>query len=131
MLSNLLTEEQLLDESFSFSPLGFPSNGDSPASLLSESKGNITCQNDPLSVLLNVPSAFGIKTTHDKVTYINKGIIYKGREREREREIDQYDIISRTCVVCMENEDCRMENGFESKMSTWLLQVTRTRSSYK
>ena len=70
-----------MDESFSFSPLGFPSNGDSPASLLSETKSDITNQSDPLSIVLNVPSAFGIKTTQDKVTYINKG-----EEGERERE---------------------------------------------
>ena len=81
MLSNLLTEDQLLDESFSFSPLGgFPSNGDSPASLLSENKSEVASQNDPLSIVLNVPSAFGIKTTQDKVTYINKG---ESGERER------------------------------------------------
>ena len=88
MLSNLLTEDQLLDESFSFSPLGFPSNGDSPASLLSETKSDVhvTNQSDPLSIVLNVPSAFGIKTTQDKVTYINKGEEgERGGERERER----------------------------------------------
>ena len=86
MLSNLLTEDQLLDESFSFSPLGFPSNGDSPASLLlSETKSDVTNQSDPLSIVLNVPSAFGIKTTQDKVTYINKGEEgERGRVRERE-----------------------------------------------
>lgn len=73
VLSNLLTDDQLLDESFSFSPLGFPSNGDSPASLLSENKSEVSAQSDPLSIVLNVPSAFGIKATQDKVTYINKG----------------------------------------------------------
>ena len=85
MLSNLLTEDQLLDESFSFSPLGFPSNRDSPASLLSENKSDVTNQSDPLSIMLNVPSAFGIKATQDKVTYINKGERER-REGERERE---------------------------------------------
>ena len=85
VLSNLLTEDQFLDEPFSFSPLGFPSNGDSPASLLSENKSEVSNQqNDPLSIVLNMPSAFGIKTTQDKVTYINKG--ESGEERERERE---------------------------------------------
>ena len=82
VLSNLLTEDQLLDESFSFSPLGFPSNGDSPASLLSENKSEMSTQSDPLSIMLNVPSAFGIKATQDKVTYINKGEL---GEREREK----------------------------------------------
>lgn len=73
VLSNLLTEDQLLDDSsFTFSPLGFPSNGDPSASMMTESKMN-SCQNDPLSIVLNVPTAFGIKTTQDKVTYINKG----------------------------------------------------------
>ena len=89
VLSNLLTEDQLLDESFSFSPLGFPSNRDSPASLLSENKSDVTNQSDPLSIVLNVPSAFGIKATQDKVTYINKGERERRegeRERERERE---------------------------------------------
>ena len=88
VLSNLLTEDQLLDESFSFSPLGFPSNRDSPASLLSENKSDVTNQSDPLSIVLNVPSAFGIKATQDKVTYINKGERERREgEREREREM--------------------------------------------
>ena len=73
VLSNLLTDDHLLDDPSLFSsPLGFPSNGDSPVSLLSESKP-CSSQNDPLSIVLQVPTAFGIKTSQDRVTYINKG----------------------------------------------------------
>ena len=82
-----MTEDQLLDDpSFSFSPLGFPSNGDSPVSIMSESKMQSSCQNDPLSIVLNNPTAFGIKTTQDKVSYINKGNVEREREREMWRE---------------------------------------------
>ena len=86
VLSNLLTEDQLLDDSFGFSPLGFPSNGDSPASIISESKPQDSSQNDPLSIILDVPTAFGVKASQDKVTYINKGEGEREREREKERD---------------------------------------------
>ena len=101
VLSNLLTEDQLLDDpSFSFSPLGFPSNGDSPSSIMSESKQACT-HNDPLSVALNVPTAFGIKTLQDKVTYINKGE-RREREREREREYKRHVSIDQpTLSICL------------------------------